>query len=116
MKPTSFSIRSEADCERVAKVFVQWLQDRSPQLKKRHTVVAPSDIWAHLFSDIYTDELCNNNLADIAEKNIIQVEFNITNEEPLELDNTDILNLLQDFLDSFGKPKDNKDKDNDWDD
>tara|TARA_R110002012_G_scaffold193907_1_gene361709 strand:- start:458 stop:838 length:381 start_codon:yes stop_codon:yes gene_type:complete len=102
----NFQIKSEADCERVAKVFVNWLKNKSPQLNKRQIIKAPSEMWAHYFSDIYTDELLNNHLEETAEKNIIHVEFNIINPNKTGLENikdSDLMSLLQEFLDNMEK-------------
>tara|TARA_B100001093_G_scaffold152768_1_gene145474 strand:- start:27492 stop:27866 length:375 start_codon:yes stop_codon:yes gene_type:complete len=105
MKTSNFSITCEADCERVAKVFVKWLQDKSPELAKKQKIISPNDIWAELFSNIYTDELINNGLENEAEDNIINVEFNIVDESfnYKDLKNQDLMDLLQDFLDTLGE-------------
>jgi|TARA_R100000084_G_C4652967_1_gene151008 hypothetical protein len=102
-KPNGFLIKSEGDCERVCKVFMQWLKDNSPELKQKQSITAPSEQWASFFAEIYEDELLNNSLEKLAEKNIIQVEFNIENKSSNDsLSAEDLLTMLQNFLDSLG--------------
>ena len=101
--PKSFKIQCEADCERVAKVFTSWLEIDSPQLQRPQTILAPTEEWATLFSYIYADEIENQNLEVEAEKNIIQVSFNIVNKRAdklKDLTKQDLLDLLQDFLEN----------------
>ena len=104
-KPVNFKIASEGDCERVSKVFIEWLKIKSPELQKAHSIDAPSAIWAHLFSEIYADEIANNNLTDEAEENIIQINFfvdKINHKQDLsKLSNEELMELLEEFLEDF---------------
>jgi hypothetical protein len=111
-KSVNFKISSEGDCERVSKVFIEWLRIKSPELKKEQHVEAPSAIWAQLFSEIYADEIANNNLTDEAENNIIQINFyvdSISNKPDLsKLSNEELMELLEEFLEDFDEEEDNE--------
>ena len=96
-----FLVKSEGDCERVCKVFIQWLHENSPQLKEKQIIVAPKANWASLFTDIYEDEILNNGLDSQAKENVIQVEFNIADTKRDTYDAEDLLSMLQDLLNSF---------------
>lgn len=104
-KSVSFKISSEGDCERVSKVFIEWLKINSPELKKPQTVEAPNERWAYLFSEIYADEIANNDLTDKAEKNIVQVNFYVeaiqTKQDLSKLSHEELLEMLSDFLEDF---------------
>lgn len=99
-----FKVASEGDCEALAKVFIQWLKDDNPKLRQKQVVEAPNEAWASLFSEIYADEIDNNDLAVKAERNMIQVEFNVLerkfNVKLSDLSQEDLLDLLQEYLDS----------------
>lgn len=117
MKKNSFIISSEGDCERVAKVFVQWLKNDDEQLKKKQYVKSPNEDWAILFSDIYADEIGNNDLASKAEDRIIQVEFSVETPDHTDLSNLsndELMDKLQEFLedleDDFDIEEDNDDE------
>lgn len=110
-----FTIRCEGDCERISKVFVEWLKTESPELKKRQSIMAPNAKWAMLFSEIYASEIENNNLADTAEDNIIHIDFNVT-EGPRRMDlsklsNEELMELLEEFLEDFGDEEDESEED-----
>jgi hypothetical protein len=96
-----FKIKCEGDCERVSKVFVEWLKTNSPELKKRHSIEAPSSGWAIFFSEIYANEVENNNLSDKAEQNVIQIDFSINSPNGVnlsDLSNEQLLELLEEYL------------------
>ena len=105
-QPNGFLVKSEGDCERVCKVFIQWLQENSPQLKEKQIIVAPNEIWASLFTEIYEDEILNNDLDNEAKENVIQVEFNITDTKRETYDAEDLLSMLQDLLNNLDKGED----------
>lgn len=108
-----FKIKCEGDCERISKVFVEWLKIDSPELKKRQSIVAPNAQWATLFSEIYASEVENHNLADTAEDNIINIDFNVldhSQEIPdlSKLSNEQLMELLEEFLEDFGDPEEDE--------
>lgn len=102
-----FSIKCEGDCERISKVFIEWLKTDSPELKKKQSITAPNAHWAHVFSEIYADEIENHDLADLAEQNVISIDFNVYSYNPLptdlsKLSNKQLMDLLEEFLEDFG--------------
>lgn len=117
MKKNAFTISSEGDCERVAKVFVQWLKNDDKQLKKQQYVKTPNEMWAYLFSDIYADEVGNNDLASKAEQNVVQVEFAVdsaSHTDLSKLSSDELMNKLQDFLESLEDDFDLDEEDEDY--
>lgn len=105
-----FKIKCEGDCERIAKVFIQWLKVNSPELKKAQKIYAPNTEWAIFFSEIYANEVENNNLADQAEINTIQVNFMVEDSKELklsDLSHEQLLELLEDFLEENNEEEDN---------
>lgn len=116
----SFIIRSEGDCERISKVFVAWLKTNSPELKTKQIVTAPNEGWATLFANIYEDDIINNGVSEAAEKNIIKVQFNVSDKNTSKQFDTDqflsMLNeLLDNMSDNFHKETDFEDEEEDED-
>lgn len=110
-KVNGFSIKCEGDCERICKVFIEWLKTDSPELKKPQTITAPNAQWAPLFSEIYTSEVENNDLADIAENNVVEITFNVMDVSLTDLSklSTEQLNdLLEEFLEEYEEDNDNE--------
>jgi hypothetical protein len=106
MADLGFKIKCEGDCERIAKVLIGWLKIKSPELQKSHTITAPNEQWATVFSEIYSDEIFNHDLADEAENNIVHITFNVNTKFPSEIDfkdlsNKELLDFLEDFKDLF---------------
>ena len=99
-----FKVASEGDCESLSKVFIQWLKDDNPKLRQKHVVEAPNEAWAHMFSNIYADEVSNNDLEIQAEKNIIEIQFNVLerkfNMKLSDLSPKELMELLQEYLDN----------------
>lgn len=106
MADLGFKIKCEGDCERIAKVLIGWLKIKSPELQKSHTITAPNEQWATVFSEIYSDEIFNHDLTDEAENNIVHITFNVNTKFPSEIDfkdlsNKELLDFLEDFKDLF---------------
>lgn len=106
MANLGFKIKCEGDCERVAKVLIEWLRIKSPELHKKHTITAPNEHWATMFSEIYSDEIFNNDLTEEAENNIVHITFKVDTITPNSIDfknlsNKDLLDFLEDFKDLF---------------
>jgi len=117
----NFFISCEGDIERVCKVFTGWLKDEdSTALGQSHKIQVPNEYWAELFVDIYADEIANQDLADTAEKNIIDIVFipksPILDQEIMqaleEMSDEELLDALNDALD---KDEDDDDDDDDED-
>ena len=109
-----FKIKCEGDCERVSKVFVEWLKTSSPELKKRHAIEAPNEQWAILFSEIYANEVENNNLAEQAERNVLEIDFKINSHSGMkltDLSNEQLLELLEEFLEEYNEEDNNESED-----
>lgn len=71
-----FLIQSEGDCERVAAVLVKWLKDNNQEmLEKNHSIAAPCARWALMFEAIFSDEIENHDLHDVAAENVIELTF-----------------------------------------
>lgn len=110
-----FTIKCEGDCERISKVFIEWLKTDSPELKKRQSIVAPNATWAMLFSEIYASEVENHDLADVAENNILHIDFNVYEQSALptdlsKLSNQQLMDLLEEFLEDFGDTEEDESK------
>ena len=100
-KSMNFKISSEGDCERVSKVFIEWLKTKSPELKKPQHILAPAVPWANLFAEIYSDDIANHNLVEEAENNVIQINFHIDTPVPTDLSKLsteELVEMLEAFL------------------
>ncbi len=125
MSRANFKISNEGDCERVSKVFRLWLQqDDVEAIKGGAICTVPHPMWAQYFSEIYTDEISNYDLADKAEENIIDVIFEVdgpydvggginpdTGREYTSEEISDLLNDLIDDLDLEIDEDENEDDD-----
>lgn len=77
MSKADFICKCEGDLERISQVFITWLQNNDVNSNKMYTIRVPNEYWASLFVDVYTDQIYNYNLADEAEKNVIQITFQV---------------------------------------
>jgi hypothetical protein len=116
-----FVIGCEGDCERVAAVLVGWIKNKNKaMLKKSHTVRSPTEMWALMFEEIYTDEIVTHGLEDQAKNSIVQLIFEVDNfkgDTPLvDLDGLSDEDLLDAFRDLIGDDDDDDDDEEDDDD
>lgn len=113
-----FICSCEGDLERVSAVFVQMLKDPVKMQKDRQYVIrVPNELWAQLFVDVYTDDIENHCLADVAEANVIQITFQV--QESLldefewkklsEMSNDELLDALEDLIDDLEDEEDDDD-------
>ena len=115
MSRARFKISNEGDCERVAKVFRQWVSEDSAALSQGAVITVPNPKWASIFSEIYADEISNWDLADEAEQRIIDVVFEVDGPFGIDvatLDDDELQDLLDQLLDEL---EDEKDEDEDDD-
>ena len=114
MAKLDFVIKCEGDCERISKVFIEWLKTGSPQLKKKQTIQASHVAWATLFSEIYADEIENHDLADTAEDNVIHIDFNVMESSQdgydlTKLSTEELVELLEEFMNDISDDDDDED-------
>ena len=115
-----FVCRCEGDLERVSEVFVGWLKADNVNKDRSYTILVPNEYWAGLFVDIYTDCICNHDLADKAEENVIQITFQVENsildgneewDKLRDMSDEELLDTLNDLLDELDDKEDNEDED-----
>ena len=115
MSRANFKINSEGDCERVAKVFRLWVQQNDQEALKNGALCSvPHPGWASIFTDIYADEIGNYDLADTAEKNIIDVIFEVDGpygHMDKDLSKEDLQDLIDELLDDLGYDEEEEDDD-----
>lgn len=92
-----FVIKNEGDCERVAGVFVEWLEQDSPYLKVGARMRCPNAQWAYIFSSIYADTVFNNALENKAELNIIELVFEPMDDDGMEFSPSEVESMMEEL-------------------
>lgn len=87
------------------------------QKDRQYVIRVPNELWAQLFVDVYTDDIENHCLADVAEANVIQITFQV--QESLldefewkklsEMSNDELLDALEDLIDDLEDEEDDDD-------